>query len=109
MRGGAGKLNKRVTIQEQGSGADYTTYTDCTNGHVWASIEPLTSRERWEAQAIDPKITHRVRMRYWPKLTSAHRLKWGKRTLELKGDPINVNEANVEYELMCCEGKADGE
>lgn len=105
MRGGAGKLNKRVTIQEQGSGADYTTYTDCTNGEVWASVEPLTSHERFEAQAIDSKITHRVRIRYWPGLKGAHRLKWGTRILELKGEPINVNEANVEFELLCGEGK----
>jgi SPP1 family predicted phage head-tail adaptor len=105
MRGGAGQLNKRVTIQEQGSGDDYTTYTDCTSGHVWASIEPLTAHERFELEAIESDITHRVRMRYWPGLTGAHRLKWGKRILELKGEPINVNEANVEYELMCGEGE----
>lgn len=102
----AGKLNKRVTIQEQDP-EDYTKYTDSTNGDVWASIMPITSKERLELQAIDSTITRRVRMRYWKGLTSAHRLKWGKRILELKGEPINVDEANVEFELLCGEGKAD--
>jgi SPP1 family predicted phage head-tail adaptor len=103
----AGQLNKLVTIEQQDPDPDrYQEYTPATNGKVWASIEPLTGRERWEAQAIEPKATYRIRMWFWPGLTSAHRLVYGDRIFELLSPPVDVDERGVEFELMCSERTA---
>lgn len=111
----AGKLRHRVTIEERstsapGDGSYGSTWTAATNGTVYASIEPLQGRELWEARQVGAKVTHRVRMRYWPGLTSEHRLNFGGRILNLLQPPINVREKNVEFELLCreSEDKSDG-
>ena len=63
----AGQLNKLVTIEQQDPDPDkYQEYTPATNGKVWASIEPLAGREKWEAHAIEPKATYRIRRRIMP-------------------------------------------
>jgi len=87
----AGKLHVLVVVQEQDA-SDHTLYTDCTNGQIWINLQPLMGRERYEAQAIHPTVTHRVTLRYWPGLTGQHRLKrkdTGK-LLELLSDPLEI-------------------
>ena len=103
----AGQLNKLVTIEQQDPDPDrYQEYTPATNGKVWASIEALTGREKYEAQAIEPKATFRIRMWLWPGLTSKHRIVYDGRIFELVSPPIDVDERGVEHELMCSERTA---
>ena len=103
----AGQLNKLVTIEQQDADPDrYQEYTPATNGHVWVSIEALTGREKWEAQAIEPTATYRIRMWFWPGLTSKHRIVYDGRIFELLWPPIDVGERGVEFELMCSERTA---
>jgi SPP1 family predicted phage head-tail adaptor len=68
----AGELKDRVSIQ---------TRTETSDGHdgiveTWASsredlkrrpaaVEQLTGRDLYSAQQIDPRLSHRVRLRYW--------------------------------------------
>ena len=76
-RRGSGRYRQRVQIQTR-------TETRATDGGVtetwtalapvWASVEPLIGEELWEAQKVNPIVTHRVRMRHRSDVTSKHRL-----------------------------------
>jgi SPP1 family predicted phage head-tail adaptor len=104
----AGKLRHRVTIQQadrttHDDGSYDITWTDCTNGHVQASIQPLTSKELWQARQVDDHSTHTVRMRYFKGLTAHHRLLFGERVFQIEGPPLDVDERHVEFELRCRE------
>jgi head-tail adaptor len=73
---GAGQLDVYVMIQEQTDpNAVPSSYTDATGGEIWINLRPLQGRERYLAQAINGRITHKATCRYWPGLTGAHRLK----------------------------------
>jgi SPP1 family predicted phage head-tail adaptor len=71
-----GKLRQRIDIQTQTEakdayGQDVPTWT--TAATRWASIEPLSGRELWQAQQIHPDVTHRITIRYYPGLNPRHR------------------------------------
>jgi head-tail adaptor len=87
----AGKLDVLVVVQEQ-SASDHTLYTDCTGGEIWINLRPLTSHERFLAQATEDRTTHIATSRYWPGLTGQHRFKRRDdgRIIELMGRPREV-------------------
>lgn len=103
----AGRLRHPITIQtvtrtvlpsgltEETSWAD--TY------FLWASIEPISGRERFFADRVESDITHRIRCR-WPgdPITSEMRVVYGSRTFDIES-VINKEERDIEYELMCTE------
>jgi len=75
LKRGAGKLTKRVTIQEY--------IPNATNGRddgyyqavkeIWASIEPLSGRELFQAQQVQSQSDHTIRHRFVPWLKPEHR------------------------------------
>lgn len=101
----AGKLTKRVEVQELTETRDAhggITETWTTIATRWASVEPLSGRERWSAEQVDSDITHRIRMRRFRGLTTNHRIRWDGRVFNLRS-VLNLDEADVEHELLCVE------
>jgi SPP1 family predicted phage head-tail adaptor len=69
---------------------------------VWASVEPLSGRELWNAQQVQPDVTHRVRMWHRPDVRADWRLRHRGRVLNVVA-VINREELNEALELVCRE------
>jgi SPP1 family predicted phage head-tail adaptor len=67
----------------------------------WASVDGLSSREFLLQGQQQTEITHRVRLRYVPGLTSSMRLLWRGRVLEVTTLLEHANRS--EHELLCTE------
>lgn len=111
----AGQLNRRITLQAPVAALD--AYGVPTPGWtnvmtVWAAIEPLSSRERINAQSIASEISHQLTVRYSSALTDT-RVVAGYRAL-YKGRIFNIHaalnedEGNVLVTLLASEGLNDG-
>ena len=101
----AGDLRHRVTIQsasESVSAAGEVTKTWSDVATVWASIEPLTGREKWLAEQVQAAATHRVRMRYRSDVGLENRLLYGSRVLDIL-EVMNTGERDKELVLICAE------
>lgn len=101
----AGRLRHRVTIQnavEARNAYGEAIKTWSTVATVYASVEPIRGREMFDAEQVQSEVTHRVRLRYRPGLTSQMRLLFNGRMFEIQ-TVINVNERNREVQLMCKE------
>jgi SPP1 family predicted phage head-tail adaptor len=48
-----------------------------TMGEAWAQVRAIGGQETWLAQQVQSTATHRVRMRWDPRITSDWRLKMG--------------------------------
>jgi SPP1 family predicted phage head-tail adaptor len=102
----AGQLRHRVTLQsptESQTGYGEPTLTWSTVSDIFASVEPLSGRERWNAQQFQSEATHQVRMRYRSGVTSKMRIVWGSRTFHFMEPPRNTEERNVELIVLAKE------
>ena len=104
----AGRLRHRVTLQSaadtaDGGGGFTTVWSDVAT--VWASIEPLKGRERLFAQQLESPVSHRVTLRHRSGVTTAMRVKFGSRILNIRS-VINAEERDRALELLCEEGVA---
>lgn len=102
------KMRQRVTIQavsgaSDGQGGISETWADVAT--VWASIEPMSDYERFQAQQLQTNTTHKVMIRYYSGLTTKHRLLFGSRVFNIKGI-LNLNEENAFMQLKCVETNA---
>lgn len=73
----AGRYRQRVQIQaptETRGTSGKVTRSWSTLATVWAQVEPLRGVELFEAQKVNARITHVVRMRPYAGLTARHRL-----------------------------------
>ena len=87
-------FKKRVTIQNvsrvsDGQGGYTETWVDGST--VYASIEPVKSYERYQAQQLAVPVSHKIVMRYNASVDETSRLKYGDRVFDVK-EVINVNE-----------------
>lgn len=109
----AGKLNKRITIQEPTSGSPARNAYNEKNvvwadfAELWAEIIPLIGREFWAQQQVQSEVTIKVRIRYKSGVLPTMRVVYGARTLYIKS-VIDVDEAHKEMVLMCSEGIENG-
>lgn len=105
----AGRLNKRITIERLTQETDpvYGTQLDtwAPVHTAWASIEPISGREYWQAKLALAEKTIRIRMRYLPGIDSSMRVAYSGRKFSIQS-AINVDEANREIQLMCLEHSA---
>jgi head-tail adaptor len=79
------------------------TLTDATTGSVaWAAIEPAAGRttERIFGAGVVTQATHLVTIRYRPLVTTRCRVRFGTRTLQVRG-VANPGEASTELVLAC--------
>jgi len=103
----AGRLNKRVWIQEPvwsaASASGEKTVSRWDNvAEVWASIEPLSGREYWAAAQAQSSVTHRVTIRYREGINQTMRVLFGTRELYIESI-IDPREAHRFLELVCVE------
>lgn len=78
-------------------------------GSCWGQVTPLAGREYWAAQQVASEVTHRVRVRWDPELTSKHRfLKAGPngfRVFNISAPPRDLGERHRTFEALCVEVK----
>lgn len=106
---GAGKLNKRVMIQElttsidAGGGADesWTTYET-----VWANVKPITGKTLYYAQQIESTVDHEIRIRYLSGVKTDMRVTVDSRTFEIK-NILDYDGRKQELTLLAQEVSAD--
>ena len=104
----AGRRARRLRIQSATTSRETTygdvahAWADVAESEVWGWITPLGGRERWEAAAINPDISHQIMIRYRSDVGPGMRLqtKDGTRTFQIL-DAINREERN-EVTLMNC-------
>ena len=101
-----GDLNKLIELQKPVETSDsmggYTT-TYSTEYSAWAGIWPLSVNEQLKAGQLAGSVTHRIRIRYIEELRANWRVKFGTRYFNIEGPPINKNERNREFDLICRE------
>lgn len=106
----AGKLQHRVTIQEDRSttkdniGANVPNWSDVLT--TWASIEPLSGRDVILGAQISPDTTHKITIRYRPGVHSAMRFKWlipVPKYFNILGPPLDTETQARELVCMCKE------
>lgn len=107
----AGRLNKRVQIQQQvdiKNQVGHTAKRDWdTVATVWASITPISGREIMASQRELGEITHRIRMRFRSGITAKNRIVYRGRAFDIES-AIDVEEKGVVLEMMCKEGVSNG-
>lgn len=101
----AGKLRHRVTIKTSASARDshggiVLTYSSARSR--WAAIEPVGGTESREADAPQPEVTHRIRMRHGSSITPKDRIEFDDRTFEVV-NVLNVDERSIETICECQE------
>lgn len=100
-----GKLNKRITFlrtewvademgQEVPEWMPYKT--------VWATVNPVSGREYYEAQKVRPELTYKIYTRYQQEIAPDMQIKYKEKMFEIKSI-INVEESNKMLEIQCIE------
>jgi SPP1 family predicted phage head-tail adaptor len=99
-----GRLRERVTIQqatERRNALGETTLEWETFAERWASVDGLSSREFLLQGQQQTEMSHRVRLRYVPSMTSQMRFLWRGRVLEIASLLEHANRS--EHEALCTE------
>lgn len=111
-----GKLRHRVELQKRqkardnyGGNAGFWT----TQRTVWAMIEPLKGWERYHAQQIESRVSHKITIRHQhfsPPIDAQDewRVRYGLRPFRIQA-AINVDERKEYMQLHCQELKRDRE
>jgi SPP1 family predicted phage head-tail adaptor len=87
-----------IIIGDDGGRSESWTHV----GDAWVSIEPLRGTEFFAQQATQSTVTHRIRMRAFPGLTSRHRLRRGDKAYNLTS-VLDTHERGIMYECMATE------
>lgn len=103
----AGRLRKRVTIQQKTTPVTQNTYGEEapvweTVATVWASVEPLRGREFLEARREGAEVTTRIVMRYQSGIAPEMRATYDGHTYDVLS-VIDPEERHRELQLMCRE------
>ncbi|KKL96985.1 hypothetical protein LCGC14_1839000 [marine sediment metagenome] len=96
-----GRLRHRITIETPTDVLDdfgESTKTWSSIGTVWASVEPLSGQEKFEALQIYPEASHKVRIRYLSGVSPDDHILFGSRTFEIVA-VMNQMERNREIIL----------
>jgi SPP1 family predicted phage head-tail adaptor len=68
----------------------------------WAWIRPLSGRELWQAQQVQPQVTHKVTIRFRTGVTPAMKVRYAGRDLNIFA-VLNLEERDEQLELQCFE------
>lgn len=104
----AGDLRHRITIQSQGSPANPFATGDSWNTVIimWAKIEPLTSKEVFQAGQVAMKVTHTITIRHPGKnvsVSAGDRILFLNRVFQLQAGIMNELEQGYLLKLMAYE------
>lgn len=98
-------MKHRVKVQAASRVSDGQggfTETWDTTATLWAKVEPVKGWEKMQAQQLQTQLTHKVTVRYSASVTTAKRLLFEGRVLDVK-EAVNLDEANAFLRLMCVE------
>lgn len=103
----AGELRTRLLLQEEvrtddGAGGSSITFRDVC--HVWADVKTSNQRALMEAQKLDAKLSHLVRMRWRPGIKSDMRLihATGSGPAVLRIDSVSdPDDRRIELHALC--------
>jgi SPP1 family predicted phage head-tail adaptor len=105
----SGKLRHRIEIQRdhnEGLVQDDLGQPEedwRTEDVRWASIEPLSGEKFFQAQQVQAKVSHRVRLRNYPGLSpDGWRFLFEGRIFNIEA-VLDQEEKNTEMEVMCQE------
>lgn len=103
-----GRLRQQVAIQARtrtsdGQGGATDSWVTLTAGTVWAAIEPASGAEVFAAHQLQQRVTHKVTLRYREEITTAHRLLYGSRVLNIRS-VLNPEERQRYLVVMVEEG-----
>ncbi|KFE51130.1 phage head closure protein [Pseudomonas syringae] len=108
-----GKLRHLVTIEKNEPVQDQQT-GEMTSAwvrfaRVYASIEPLSTREFVEAKAVQGEYTARIQIRYRAGVLATMRVLHGETIYSIMGPPLSDKDSGIEYlTLMVAAGVNDG-
>ena len=101
----SGKLPHRITIEHQTEGEQdqvtgYVPIIWAEFAKVWGKLEPLSTKDQLQAQAINSTMTARCKIRYSSKaiqVNSTMRVLFRGKYWKIDGDPIADNESGLEW------------
>ena len=101
----SGKLPHRITIEHEAEGEQdqvtgYVPITWLEFTKVWGKLEPLSTKDQLQAQAINSTMTARCKIRYSTKaseINSTMRVLFRGKYWKIDGDPIRDNESGLEW------------
>lgn len=101
----SGKLPHRITIEHQTEGEQdqvtgYVPIIWAEFAKVWGKLEPLSTKDQLQAQAINSTMTARCKIRYSSKaiqVNSTMRVMFRDKYWKIDGDPITDNESGLEW------------
>lgn len=101
----SGKLPHRITIEHQTEGEQdqvtgYVPIIWAEFAKVWGKLEPLSTKDQLQAQAINSTMTARCKIRYSSKaiqVNSTMRVMFRGKYWKIDGDPIADNESGLEW------------
>lgn len=102
-----GRLNKRITflaISQTIDGIGQTIQEYQKIKTVWASVEPASGKEFFEAQRIKNELTYKIFTRYIEGITEDMLIQY-KNKIFLIESIINKKERNELLEFLCIEKK----
>ena len=104
----AGKLNRRITVEQVTESQDtsgFPSETWATYCKRWASIVPLRGRERFEAQQFEAEVDVRFVVRYdsvTAAITPKMQVSYNSKTYDIQS-VFDVDEAHKEIEILAYE------
>lgn len=104
-----GKMRHRITFQRfDGTRDGFGDPLDTADQHWcdvatrWAAIDPISGREFYAAEQSQSEVSHKVRVRYLPGITTDMRILWQGRRLKILS-VIDWEERHESLLLMCKE------
>lgn len=100
-----GNLRHRITLQKpviikDSIGQEVEEWQEVAT--VWASVEPLSGKEYFNAQQVNSEISTKVIIRYIESLSSQWVVQFGHRIFNILS-VINFEERNIYLQLLCSE------
>jgi SPP1 family predicted phage head-tail adaptor len=100
-----GKLNRKIQIMElaqisDGGGGYEDALVPVKT--VWASINPVSGREYWQAQQAQAQLSHKIIIRYMDGINRSHVLSFNGKNYDIQYI-INIDEANSYLEINVLE------
>ena len=101
----SGKLRHLITIEHQTEGEQdqvtgYVPIIWAEFAKVWGKLEPLSTKDQLQAQAINSTMTARCKIRYSSKaiqVNSTMRVMFRGKYWKIDGDPISDNQSGLEW------------
>jgi SPP1 family predicted phage head-tail adaptor len=100
------QFKRLVSIETPDGDIEDFVSTDATWSEIakaWAEIIPLTGDEYIQAREINPRVSHRIRMRWNDDYdTTRTRFVWNGRTFHT-ARALNLDDRNRVWEFICSE------